>query len=193
MLVGDHPVRARCRKRPRRPAWAWHRQYVWPAPAPRSRRTRPSARRHAGAGEHGDQRLRDHRHVDDDTVPALYAAVTKGSREPRHLFQELRVRQPARRAGDRAVIDDRKRIAAACQNVAIDGVVTRVEGTAHEPARRRAGGPVQDLVPPLGPLNGRRGLAPECLWPKDRFLVSLLVRSAHAAPLGPEPRRDRQT
>ena len=50
---------------------AWRRRCGSPAPWRRSRRTPPSDGANARAGQHGDRRLRHHRHVEDDAVALL--------------------------------------------------------------------------------------------------------------------------
>ncbi len=55
-------------------------QLVRGEPAEDHRVDRPDA----GAGEHGDRRLRDHRHVDDDAVAAPDALRPQGAGEQRH-------------------------------------------------------------------------------------------------------------
>ncbi len=45
----------------------------------------------AGAGEHGEDGLRDHRHVDDDAVALADAELHQHGGQRRHLLQHLRV------------------------------------------------------------------------------------------------------
>jgi hypothetical protein len=59
-------------------------------------------------------------------------------------------------------------------HVAIDAVVRHVELAAHEPLGERRVGPVEHLVPGLGPVQGLRLLGPEALV----VLVSRLVLGA---------------
>ena len=85
------------------------------------------------AGEHGDRRLRDHRHVEDDAVALADAAILQHRGERLHLGQQLAVADPPLRAGDRAVVDDRGRVGP-LRGVAVDAVAAGVALRADEPA-----------------------------------------------------------
>ena len=91
-------------------------------------------RAEARAGEHGDDRLGDHRHVDDDAVALGDAVVGEHGGEGRHVVEQFAIADRALGAGDRAVVDDRGLVAAAALDMAVEGVVAGVAGRAGEPA-----------------------------------------------------------
>ena len=68
----------------------------------------------AGAGQHGDGGLGDHRHVEDDPVALSDAHLLQDGAERRRLVQQLAVGERALRARDRAVVDDRRLLAPPC-------------------------------------------------------------------------------
>ncbi len=117
----------------------------------------------AGAGQHRHQRFRHHRHVDDDPVALAHAVLHQGAGEPGDEALQLDVADLADAAGDGAVVDDRRLLAAAGRNVAIDGIEAGVEHAAGEPARRGLGAVVEHLGSGPVPLQRRGGFAPETL------------------------------
>ena len=66
-----------------------------------------------GAGEHGDRRLRHHRHVDHHAVALGHAERGQRAGELRRAAQQLGVGEGLARAGHRAVPDQRGLVAAA--------------------------------------------------------------------------------
>ena len=61
----------------------------------------------AGAGQHRDDGLRHHRHVDDDAVALLHALSREYAGEPRHLVAQLAVGEARRGSRDGRVVDER--------------------------------------------------------------------------------------
>ena len=106
----------------------------------------------AGAGQHRDRRLRNHRQVDGDPVARL------------HAQREQRVGRLADAAvqvgvGDGAGVArlalpvDGDPVAVAGGQMAVEAVVRDVELAPHEPLGERRVGPVQHLVPRLVPVQ----------------------------------------
>ena len=117
----------------------------------------------AGAGQHRDDGLGDHRHVDRDPVAGLHAELGERVGGLRDLVLELGVGDVAAVVGRLADPVDRDLVAAAGLDVAVDAVVRRVELAADEPLRERRVRPVEHLVPllvsqvePLGLLGPER-------------------------------------
>ena len=100
----------------------------------------------ARAGQHRDDRLRDHRHVDGDAVAGDQAEVREGVGGLGHLGLEFGVGQRAAVADRLALPQDRHPVAIACLDVAVNAVVGDVELAADEPLGHRCLGPVQHLV-----------------------------------------------
>ncbi len=154
-------VRARCRTTPRRRPSASRRRCGSPAraganPPNTTECTAPSAR----AGQHRDDGLGNHRHVDHDPVAGRDAEAAQRAREPRHLVAQPRVGEGVRRPGHRAVVDQRGPVAVAGLDVAVERVGAGVEPAAGEPAVERR----VRLVEHRGRLDvpvDRRGLRPE--------------------------------
>ncbi len=124
-----------------------------------------------GAGEHGDDRLRDHRHVDDDPVPLLDAVVHECPGEQRDVVTELAVADRALRLRHRAVVDDGCLVAAAAGDVTVDRVVAGVEPAAGKPPVERRVGVIENLVPATFPVDVFGRFAPEV----GRFLDGAAV------------------
>ena len=115
----------------------------------------------AGAGEHRDGGLGDHRQVDRHPVAGLDAEVGEGVRGPADLVLELGVGDRAGVAG-LALEVDRDPVAQAVLDVPVDAVVGDVELAAHEPPRERRLGPVEGRGRSRCPR--RRGREPA--WPR---------------------------
>jgi hypothetical protein len=86
------------------------------------------------AGQHGDHRLRHHRHVDDDAVALLHAEVAQDRAEQLHLGQHAAVGEGLYRVGDGGIVDQRRLVVAAGEHVAVERVVAGVAGRAGKPA-----------------------------------------------------------
>ena len=67
----------------------------------------------AGAGQHADHRLGDHRHIGQHAVALDDAEILQHRSNRVHLGQQLRVGIGALQAGDGAVVDQRGLIGAA--------------------------------------------------------------------------------
>ena len=81
----------------------------------------------ARAGEHRHHRLRHHRHVDDHAIAAADALGREGSGEARNTLAELPIGEPHDRPRDRAVVDERRLLAAPLLDVAVERVVAGVD------------------------------------------------------------------
>src|SRR5512142_551201 len=101
----------------------------------------------ARAGEHGDYRLRDHRHVNDDGVTLLYTQVRQCSGEAGDQVEEFPVRDLLDRVRDGAVVDDRSLVSPAEHRVPVDGIEAGVQLGAGKPAVEGLVRVVKDLVP----------------------------------------------
>ena len=160
-LVGDHARAldtARRRKHERRPGVVdAHGELVRCEAAEHDRVDRADA----GAGEHRDRRLGHHRHVDHDAVAAARAEAGEHPRRPRDLVAQLRVGEAADAGRDRAVVDQRQAVAVAGVDVAVEGVLARVQDAAGEPAVERRAATVEHLLGRAAPRDRRGGLAPE--------------------------------
>ena len=127
------------------------------------------------AGEHARRPLREPRHVDDDAVALADAMRAQRAGQLCDLIAQLEVRVAAHGARDGAVVDERALFAAAALDVAVDGVVARVEHAAGEPADERRAPIVEHAVPSLDPRNRLGGGAPEPFRIAKRALVCLVV------------------
>ena len=117
----------------------------------------------AGAAQHGDCGLRDHGQVEDHAVPRTHAAGAERAGEARGEALQLCIGEALHSAGDGAVVDQRRLLAAARVHVAIQGVVAGIDLGAHEPAEEGRARIVQDPVPALLPVDALGGLGPEGL------------------------------
>ena len=88
----------------------------------------------AGAGEHGDEGLRDHGHVEDDAVALADAKPGEHEGAGLHVLKQLGIGDGAFDAGDGTVVDDSGQVAAPIVDVAVEGVVADVAGAIGEPA-----------------------------------------------------------
>lgn len=122
-------------------------------------------------GEHGDNSLRHHRHIDDDAV-ALHNAVTlKNTGEGRHFVEQFRIGEMFDLAHHGAVIDERVLIAATGGNMTVKRVPARVAGGTGEPA----------VCPVDGrggrhPVNVAGGVRPELMRIVFPFCISVAIK-----------------
>ncbi len=117
-------------------------------------------RAEAGAGQHRDHGLGDHRQVDADPVAGLDAERGQGVRGPAHLALQVGVRQVTTVALGLADPVDRDPLAVAGGHVPVDAVDGDVEGAVGEPLGERRL-PVEDPGEGGLPLQPAGLLGPE--------------------------------
>src|SRR3712207_564230 len=114
----------------------------------------------AGAGQHRDDRLGDHRHVDGDAVAGVDAELDQGVGGLADLVLELGVGDgPGVARLALPVVGDL--VPVAVLDVPVHAVVGDVELAADEPLGEGRVAPVEDLVPLLGPGEPAALLRPE--------------------------------
>ena len=106
-----------------------------------------------GAGEHGHDRLGDHRHVDQHAVARVDAEVLQHRGERRGLIEQFAIGDGPLRPGDGAVVIERRLIAAAPFHMAVERVVAGVDARVGEPAAVDARPGIED---PLRRARSRR-------------------------------------
>ena len=116
-----------------------------------------------GAGKHGDCRLRDHRHVDDDPVALADAAALERAGEDGDGVPQFAVGEGADRIGHGAVVDHRGLLAPPRLDMPVEGVEAGVGHAVHEPAPGGRGLRFQDLRRRLVPVQVGGGFRPERL------------------------------
>ncbi len=131
----------------------------------------------AGAGQHRDDRLGHHRHVDDDAVALVDAERAQHPGAPADEVEQMRVGVGAHRAGDARVVDQRGLVGTAGDHMAVEGVVASVHRAAGKPAVEGRGRPVEHARGLGEPRDALGGLAPE----------ALRVIEAAAVGCGPRP------
>ena len=135
-----------------------------------------------GACQHRDDRLRDHRHIQDHPVALGDAKVTQRPGEPRCLIEQFGIGDGLDGAGDGAVIDDGRLIAAPRFDVAIHGVISGIQHAALEPAVERRVGAVENGIPGLNPVDLAGGIAPKAFGVRDGAGVKLFITTGHGTP-----------
>ena len=133
----------------------------------------------AGAGEHRDDRLGHHRHVDDDPVAAPDPEPGERPGAARGLVLELGVGEARLPTGDGAVVDDGRLLAAARLDMHIDRVVAGVDLGSREPAVERRPPVVEHPIPAAVPRDGLRRLSPEPLGVAEGTLEDGVESAAH--------------
>ena len=129
----------------------------------------------ARAGQHGEHRLRDHRHVDDDAVALGDAEVAQHRAEQLHLGEHAAVGEGLDGVGDRRIVDQRHLVVAPVGDVAVEAVVAGVAGGALVPAAVDAGLRVEHFFRRLEPVDVLGGLRPEALRVALPLGVDVLV------------------
>jgi hypothetical protein len=117
----------------------------------------------AGTGQHGDHRLRNHRHVEDDAVALLDPEVAQNRGQHLHLRQQPIIRDDALGAGQRRIVDDGGLAAAPAVDMPIDRVPTGVADRARKPAAVNPRLRIEHLAGGLDPIDVLRGVRPEAV------------------------------
>ena len=136
----------------------------------------------ARTGQHRDDRLWRHRHVEDDAVALLDPQVLQNGAENSDFIAQLGVGERLGLLGNRAIVDQRLLPPPSAQHVTVQAVVGCIAFSAHEPAAVLAGVWVKNLVPQIGPIDVARGFCPERLRVLFPGGIHLVV-TAHAARL----------
>ncbi len=123
----------------------------------------------AGAGQHGDHCLGDHRHVDRDLVAGAHAELGQCVRRPADIGEEVGVGDGAGVAGLALPVECHP-LAEARLDVPVDAVDGDVELAADEPLGEGLV-PLEDLRPSLGPREAPGLVLPE----RERVRVGLGV------------------
>jgi hypothetical protein len=135
----------------------------------------------AGAGEHRDHGLGDHRQVDHHAVPGLHAETLQDAGERRGPLQQLRVAEGRPGAGDGAVVDQGRTVAVPVHDVPVQGVVAGVQRRVGEPPVERRVVVVEDAAGLLDPVDQLGLFAPVGLGVLDASgVLGLVVGHSHS-------------
>ena len=136
----------------------------------------------AGAREHGDDRLGDHRHVDQHPVARLDPEIVEYGAERRRLVHEFAIGDRAPGRGEGAVVIKRDRIAPAGLDMAVERVEAGVQARVGEPAAVDAGFSVENALRRFCPRDLARGFRPEGLRVGAPAIIGLPVAVHRFAP-----------
>jgi hypothetical protein len=117
----------------------------------------------AGTSQHGDHRLRHHRHVEDDAVAFEDAEVPQYGGQHLHLGEQPVIGDGALGSGKRRIVDDGGLAAAPGMDMTVERVPTRVADCARKPAAIDPGVGIEHLPGGLYPIDVLRGFRPEAL------------------------------
>ncbi len=137
-----------------------------------------------GAGEHRNDRLRHHRHVNDDAVARLDAKFRQRARDAGRAVEEAGIGEGLDAPGHRAVPDQGGLIAASGGHVAVEAVDRSVEPGTREPAAERTLAGIEGAVPFAVPEDPLRGLLPPGLGPLLPVAIDALIRAHGVLSLG---------
>ncbi len=115
----------------------------------------------AGAGQHRDDGLGHHRHVDHDAVALLDAERAEHAGEAGDELEQLGVGVGAHGLRDRRVVDQGRLVGAAGDDVPVEGVVAGVEHAAGEPPVEGRGVVVEHPRRRGDPVDAGGRVAPE--------------------------------
>ena len=137
----------------------------------------------ARAGEHGDHRLRYHRHVKNDAVAFGDSEILQNGGKDFYFRQQFAIGEDALGIGDRRIVNERHLPAAAFGDVAVERVPAGVADRAGEPAAINAGIAVEHFLCRLDPVDFGRGLGPKAfrvaLPARINFRVAALGAGIH--------------
>ena len=131
------------------------------------------------AGEHGECRFRDHRHVDDDAIALADALAAYDRGERLDLLLELRVGEALLGARDRAVVNQRRLVGTAALDMPVDAVVAGIAGRACEPSAVDVLIWIENRLPRRKPVDLAGRPCPERLRVPLPALIDLVVARIH--------------
>ena len=128
-----------------------------------------------GAGQHGEDGFRDHRHIDDHPVALAYAQAGQHRRDPADFRVQFGIGETPDRIGHRAVIGERDLVPPPGANMPVDAVVSGVERTTRKPAALL----VISLYRCRDPVDRFGRAQPEPFAVRDAFAPGGLISFAH--------------
>jgi hypothetical protein len=131
------------------------------------------------ACEHGDDRLGNHRHIDQHRVARRDAEVLEDGAERRRLFEELAVGDRAPGRSERAVVIKGGLIATAGLNLPVEHIEAGVAPRVGEPAAVNAAVGVENARRRPDPGDLARGLGPEGLRISAPTIIGLPIAAGH--------------
>ena len=132
----------------------------------------------AHRGEHRENRLGDHRHVDQHAVALAHSQALQHGRHALHFGVQLGVGVGLLLAGLGRDVDQRRLLGAILQ-VPVNGVVAEIGFAADEPLGKGRLAVFEYLAEGLVPIDQLGLLAPERIAVFDRAAVKLLVFRSH--------------
>ncbi|MEY9610321.1 hypothetical protein ABIF21_003195 [Bradyrhizobium elkanii] len=127
------------------------------------------------AGEHRDDGLRHHRHIEDDAIALGDAEILHHRGQRLHLRQQFGIGEFGGRVGERRIVDQRDLAGAAAGDMAIQRVVAGVDHGAGEPAPIGAHRGIEDLLGRLDPVDLARRFRPKALGVPKRAGIHLMI------------------
>ena len=139
----------------------------------------------ARACKHGDDRLGDHRHIDENPVARLNPEIAEDGAERRRLVEQLTISEGAFRRSDGAVVVERDPVAAAGLDMPVERVEAGVQAGVGEPAAVDASVRVENALGLACPGDLARRLGPEGLRIGAPAIIGLMIAAGHRfAPFG---------
>ena len=133
----------------------------------------------ARAGEHGDDRLGNHRHVDQHPVARGDSEIVEHGGERRRLVEQFAIGDGALGPGDRAVVIERDLVAAAGLDMPVERVEAGVAASVREPAAVDVGVGIENALRRLCPRDLARRLRPEALRIGAPAIIGLPIAAGH--------------
>ena len=133
----------------------------------------------AGAGQNGDNRFRNHRHVNDDAITFGDALCSKTTGKSSGQVAQFTIAVGSHSAGDRAVIDEGRLIRPSVVDMAVQCVVAGVQFSPGKPPVDRCSIVIKHPVPGLVPMDICGDFAPELLRVFYRPFVGRIEFTSH--------------
>ncbi|MGY3427088.1 hypothetical protein ACVWZW_007592 [Bradyrhizobium sp. F1.13.4] len=131
----------------------------------------------ARAGEHRDDGLRDHRHIEDDAIALGDTKILHDGGERLHFGQQFGVAEFGDAICQRRIMDQRDLVGAAAFDVAVERVVAGVDDATAVPAAVDALRGIEDLFRRLDPVDLLGRLGPKALRIGQRTRINLVIEA----------------
>ena len=126
----------------------------------------------AGAAKHGDNRLGDHRHIDDHPVPRANAIAAEHAGKARRRTLQFGKGQVIGGSGDRRIIDDGILLTASSSHMPVHRIVAGVHLAIGKPAMKGSIPAVDCGCGRRHPVDCRRSVKPEGTAVRKRLCIN---------------------
>ena len=133
----------------------------------------------SGAGKHGYDGLRYHRHINNHAVSFDHAQIFQDGAKNLDLLEQVRKCQCFLRVHNSAVVNQRRLLGPANFHMPVDAIEARVALGPHEPVAILAGVSIEHFFGRLHPIDLRGRFGPKSLRIFLPAVINLMIAARH--------------